>query len=444
MGAKYKHFVPLAIDSYLTSELHLHGTMELKLFRHFLAMVAEGPLLGAEGKSAATEDGEQERSCAIRASSKGGNRTPQRQRSASPASDIIKCLDMKKTALLDKSIASGGVAGEYTGVETVASFGDSASELEALRKTAGVFDLSGRGMLVLSGEDRVRWLNGMVTNNTRDLDVNHGNYSLLLNAQGRIQGDLVAYNRGDYILVTTEAGQVEKIKGIFDKYIIMDDVEVADVSEKLTAVGVAGPKSREIVVKAGFGIPELVPGEVVDLQWNGIGATVARGLGDRGESYEVWFASENAAAVWDALVMAEAKPVGFVALEWLRILNGIPRYGVELTERYLPQETGQDRALHFAKGCYIGQEIVERIRSRALLHRGLAGFEIDGPAPATGSPVIGPEKQVGEITSSASIPVDGTNRTFGLGYIRTELGVPGTQVKIQEANARVSALPFQL
>jgi aminomethyltransferase len=351
---------------------------------------------------------------------------------------------MAKTALLEKLIAAGGLAGEYAGAETIASFGDRAGELEALRKGAGVFDLGGHGMLVLSGEDRLRWLNGMVTNNTRDLAVNHGNYSLLLNAQGRIQGDLVAYNRGDYILVTTEAGQVEKIKGIFDKYIIMDDVEVADVSEKLTAVGVAGPKSREIVEKAGFGIPELAPGEVVDIEWNGFGVTVARGLGDRGESYEIWFATGNEAAVWDALVSAGAKPVGFEALEWLRILNGVPRYGVDMTERYLPQETGQDRALHFTKGCYIGQEIVERIRSRALLHRGLAGFEIDGPAPAAGSPVLGPQKQVGEITSSASIPIDGVKKTFGLGYIRTDAGAPGTQVTIQEATARVSALPFQV
>ena len=351
---------------------------------------------------------------------------------------------MTKTALLEKLVASGGQAGEYAGAETVASFGDPAAELAALRTSAALFDLGGRGMLVLTGEDRVRWLNGMVTNNTRDLPLNHGNYSLLLNAQGRIQGDLVAYNRGDYLLVITEVAQVEKIKGIFDKYIIMDDVEVADISEKLTAVGVAGPQSHEILVKAGFRIPELASGEVTDFDWNGIGVTVARGLGDRGESYEIWFAAGNEAKVWDALVSAGARPVGFQALEWLRILNGVPRHGIDMTERYLPQETGQTRALHFAKGCYIGQEIVERIRSRALLHRGLAGFELDSAPPAPGAPVMGAEKQVGEVTSSASIPIDGANRTFALGYIRNESGAPGTQVRIGEANARVSALPFQI
>ncbi|HEX6880704.1 MAG TPA: glycine cleavage T C-terminal barrel domain-containing protein, partial [Terriglobales bacterium] len=150
------------------------------------------------------------------------------------------------------------------------------------------------------------------------------------------------------------------------------------------------------------------------------------------------------APAWKALQEAEATPVGYEALEWLRILRGVPRYGVDITERYLPQETGQFRALHFAKGCYIGQEIVERIRSRALLHRGLAGFEIDGPAPAAGTPVVGTEKQVGEITSAATIPVSGAERTFALGYIRTEAGKPGGRVSISDSSATVSELPFQV
>jgi folate-binding protein YgfZ len=351
---------------------------------------------------------------------------------------------MANVTLHDRLASFGGRLGQYCGVETEASFGDPAREFEALRSGAGIFDLGWRAMLVLTGSDRVRWLNGMVTNNTRDLAPNHGNYSLVLNAQGRIQGDLTAYNRGEYYLVVTEAGQAEKLKGIFDKYIIMDDVEVADVREKLTAVGIAGPNSRDILAKAGLNLPEFALGEVVDLDWHNIGISIARGSGERGESYEIWFAPEHAAATWDALVAAGAIPVGYEALEWLRILRGIPRYGVDMTERYLPQETGQDRALHFAKGCYLGQEIVERIRSRALLHRTFAGFVIDGPPPAPGEPIMGAEKQVGEITSSAAIPVGDSTKTFALGYIRTESSTPGTEVRIKETRAVVSALPFDI
>lgn len=351
---------------------------------------------------------------------------------------------MPKSALYDKLTESGARPGEFAGAQAIASFGDSGRELSSLRSGAGLFDLGWRGMLVITGEDRVRWLNGMVTNNTRDLALDRGNYSLVLNAQGRIQGDLVAYNRGEYFLVVTELAQAEKIKGIFDRYIIMDDVEVTDISEKLTAIGIAGPKSLDVLMKAGFKVPELSPGEVTDTDWNNIGLSIGRGFGDRGESYEVWFHPDNAATVWNALVGAGATPVGYEALEWLRILNGIPRYGLDMTERYLPQETGQDRALNFTKGCYLGQEIVERIRSRALLHRGLAGFVVDGPPPAAGTPVMGPEKQVGEITSSASIPIEGMPKTFALGYIRTEASAPGTEVRINEASAKVSTLPFQV
>jgi aminomethyltransferase len=364
---------------------------------------------------------------------------------------------MANVALHDRVTALGGRLGQFCGAQTVASFGDPACELVALRQHAGVFDLGWRAMLVVSGEDRVRWLNGMVTNNTRDLPVNLGNYSLVLNAQGRIQGDLTAYNRGNYYLVVTEIGQLEKVKSTFDKYIIMDDVEVADVTEKLTAIGIAGPKARDVVTGAGFNFPELAMGEVVDIDWRNIGVSVARGLGDRGDSYEIWLAPDHAAAIWDALVQAQATPAGFEALEWLRILRGIPRYGIDMTEKYLPQETGQDRALHFGKGCYLGQEIVERIRSRALLHRGLAGFVVEGPAPPPGTPIMGAEKQVGEITSSASIPISAlarsaavsptqaeSTKTFTLGYIRAEASAPGTEVRINEASAKVSALPFQV
>lgn len=351
---------------------------------------------------------------------------------------------MPRTALCDKLMKTGGQPGQFAGNDTIVSFGDPASELRDLRAAAGVFDLGWRGMLVITGEDRVRWLNGMVTNNTRDLPVNRGNYSMLLNAQGRIQGDLVAYNRGEHYMVTTDVAQLEKITSIFDKYIIMDDVEITNVSDKLTSVGIAGPKAREVLTNAGFAQAELQPGEVLDTDWQNLGLSLVRGLGEYGDSYEIWIHPDNASKLWDALVAAGATPVGFQALEWLRMLRGIPRYGVDMTERFLPQETGQDRALHFSKGCYLGQEIVERIRSRAQLHRTFAGFEVEGAPPNPGDGVMQGDKKVGEITSAVQIPLDGAKKTIALGYLRIEANTPGNQVRIGEANAHVASLPFQI
>src|SRR5271165_3407496 len=137
---------------------------------------------------------------------------------------------MAVTTFQEKLAFAAARLENYRGAETVASFGNPASEFRALLEGCGLFDMSWQAKLVLSGEDRVRWLNGMVTNNIRDLALNHGVYSFLLNAQGRNQGDLTAYNRGDYLLVTTDRAQAPAIAEIFERYIIMDDVEVADIS----------------------------------------------------------------------------------------------------------------------------------------------------------------------------------------------------------------------
>src|SRR6266536_2582497 len=130
-------------------------------------------------------------------------------------------------------------AGEYRGASTAARFSHPEAEFSKLRQECGVYDLGFRAKISLTGGDRVRWLNGMVTNNVRDLAAGHGVYAFLLNPQGHILGDLFAYNRGGSIMVDTDSGQAEKILATFDHYIIMDDVEVANLGEQVTALGIA-------------------------------------------------------------------------------------------------------------------------------------------------------------------------------------------------------------
>ena len=281
---------------------------------------------------------------------------------------------------------------EYRGATTAARFGDPQAEFAALRTGCGVYDLGFRAKISLTGGDRVRWLNGMVTNNIRDLAVGHGVYAFLLNPQGRILGDLYAYNRGESIVVDTDRSQVEKILATFDHYIIMDDVEVANLSEQVTAVGIAGPKSRAVLEAAGIAIPEMQPLADCLLRnatasANCLECTVVRGEDAQHESYEIWIASEDVRqAVGSSGGSPGPTPVGSEALELHRIVSGIPLYGVDIRERDLPQETEQARALNFNKGCYVGQEIVERIRSRGAVHRKFAGFLADGTseiAPGT-------------------------------------------------------------
>ena len=315
-------------------------------------------------------------------------------------------------------------------------------EFRALTSTSGVYDLSTRAKLEVTGNDRIRWLNGMVTNNIRDLAPGYGIYAFLLNPQGHILGDFLAYNRGDRMLVDTDQAQVEKILATFDHYIIMDDVEVANLSDQLTSVGIAGPKAKDALKTAEFEVGDLKPLQIEDILWRQIRASVLRGEQEEYPSYEIWIAPEKAAEMITAIRSAGATLVSREALELYRIALGIPRYGQDIRERDLPQETEQQRALNFNKGCYVGQEIVERIRSRGNVHRKFTGFRIVGPAPVPGSKIQVLAKDVGEITSSAVVPATHGDSTVALGYIRREVGIPGKEVQIEALNATVSDLPF--
>jgi len=302
--------------------------------------------------------------------------------------------------------------------------GDVRAGFLALLSSCGVYDLSGCAKIRLTGSDRVRWLNGMVTNNIRDLALNHGVYAFLLNAQGHIQADLYAYNMGDSLVVDVDARLREIALAHFDKFIIMDDVEVTDVSATLAAIGVAGPRAKEVLGAAGIHVPDLAPLELCtptcDCACGCLQCTVLRGDDPGGSSYEIWLAPDKMQPTWGTLIAAGATAVGAEALEWRRISLAIPRYGVDIRARDLPQETGQMRALNFTKGCYLGQEIVERIRSRGAVHRQFTAFMVEGPLPAPGTKIQADEKDVGEITSSTGLPLPAGDRGVALGYLRRE------------------------
>lgn len=339
---------------------------------------------------------------------------------------------MAATPLQERLRAAGARFGEFAGAETALSFASLEPEYRALHEGCAVFDLGWRAKILATGADRIRWFNGMVTNDIRDLAPSHGVYSFLLNAQGRILGDMYVFHRGEYVLVDTDREQASKMIETFDKFIIMDDVELSDASEKLTAIGVRGPKSKDVLAKTGVAVPALQPLEVADLTWRGMGISLV--AGEQANEYQIWVAAPHAAAVWDALLEAGATPIGIEALELARIAVGIPRYGVDIRERDLPQETEQYRALNFNKGCYVGQEIVERIRSRGQVHRRFTRFEVEGEV-AAGTKIRAGGKDVGEITSVASLP---GGRRVALGYARRE--ALGGELTAGEARLRAQEL----
>jgi folate-binding protein YgfZ len=301
-------------------------------------------------------------------------------------------------------------------------------EWSTLVSGAAVHDLGWLRRVAVRGEDRFRWLNGMVTNSVTGLVADGGAWNLVLNAQGRIQGELYVWRRGngtdaDSIELEVAADQYDKLLAHLDHFIIMDDVELVPLTH-LTALGLTGPKADEVLAR--LSLP-ILPNPLISTEatWNGPKLQILRSYGALVPHYELWVESAELGALWAALLGAEASPVGTASLETMRVAEAIPTYGVDMVERDLPQETAQTRALHFDKGCYLGQEIVERIRSRGNVHRHLRQLQLDGPLPEPGAELsfenaAGAQAAAGQITSAAELPNAAQPLRIALGMIRGE------------------------
>jgi len=338
---------------------------------------------------------------------------------------------LARVGILSPSAASNSV----TAATATASV---AVEFQSLISGAGIYDLPNRAKLSLTGKDRVRWLNGMITNNVRDLAVGCGVYAFVLTPQGRILGDLFVYNRGESIVLDTDQSQLAKVFETLKRYIIMDKVEMTDITSSVSVMGVAGPGAGEVLGVTGQ-LTGGSPLRIEDVTLKGVPATLVRGDNPAIPTFELWLNPVHRTQVKLALLQAGAQEVGGEAVELLRIASGTPRYGQDIHDRDLPQETGQTRALNFTKGCYIGQEIVERIRARGNVHRMFTGFLADGDQLAPGTKIHAEGKDVGEVTSVAILPLS-RKTTIALGYVRREAAAQ--ELRAGTAILRVSDLPF--
>jgi folate-binding protein YgfZ len=327
---------------------------------------------------------------------------------------------------------------DFHSASTPQAFDALAEEIAALAQGSAVHDLGWMRRVSVRGKDRFRWLSGMVSNGVKDLPENGGAWNFVLNAQGRIQGDLTVWRERDELELEIAADQYEKLIAHLDHFIIMDDVDLVTLDPAAeTAVGLAGKQAGDVLTR--MGVP--VPAEQMTwlrLEWNGIDLRIRHAYGTLTDHFELWTPQAGLAVLWRALSAAGASPVGVAALEAFRIAEGIPVYGVDIVERDLPQETSQMRALHFSKGCYLGQEIVERIRSRGNVHRHLLQLELEGPLPAAGTELFLENNSVGHITSSTELSLEGGTRNFGLAMVRAE-----AEAKKQPLNYAVGSETFK-
>ncbi|HTX77655.1 MAG TPA: hypothetical protein VMD29_15705 [Terracidiphilus sp.] len=307
------------------------------------------------------------------------------------------------------------------GVLTPVTLDGFSTEIEALATGAALHDLGWVRRMKVRCEDRFRWLSGMVTNTVNDLGSANGAWNLVLNAQGRILGDLSVWRKNDKLEIEFAADQAERLLAHLEHFIIMDDVELA-LRDDSTALGLTGPRASDVLAR--LGLPTLPePMSHVAADWNGLHLRVRRGFGVLADHYELWTTTATVGKLWKFLLTGGATPAGFSALETFRVTEGIPAYGVDIVERDLPQETSQARALHFNKGCYLGQEIVERIRSRGNVHRHLRHLELDGPVPPPGVTLTQNGADAGHITSACELPLRSGPRRFALAMVRAEAEV---------------------
>ena len=286
-------------------------------------------------------------------------------------------------------------------------------EYAALRDGAAVLDFSARGKIAFTGEDRVRWLHGMVTNDVKGLAAGQGCYCFVLDAQGHIKADANVYAETSRLILDCAPEFTDSLAALLDRFIIMDQVEMSVITGEMGTLAVEGPKSAEVLAQVDT--TGLLRYPVPRGTW--LFGAPAR-LGDARMQVEA----------------AGAKPAGDAAYETMRIEAGILRAGVDTDDSTIANETGCLRAIHFNKGCYIGQEIVERVRSRGQVKRILAGFSADTEITAGSRITVGSE-DVGRITSAAFSP--GLNCWVALGYVRREHSDPGVEVTIGGHMARV-------
>jgi tRNA-modifying protein YgfZ len=279
---------------------------------------------------------------------------------------------------------------------------------DALRDRAAWIDLSARGKIKLTGDDRARLLHAMTTNHIQQLTPGAGCYAFFLNDKGRVLADANVLCHPDYFLLDVEPETREPLYQHLDRFIIADDVTLEDLTDSIATIAVEGPGAASVLERAGAPIPEA---EYSTVDWGE--SMVARLNATGGPGFFVFAPIAEKAGLISRLEAAGAEPADAEAARVVRLEHGKPRYGEDISERFLAQEANQPHALNFSKGCYLGQEIVERVRSRGQIHRVLMPLTLETKEPPAHGTKL---DNAAEIMSAEYSPALG--KVVALAYVR--------------------------
>jgi folate-binding protein YgfZ len=339
--------------------------------------------------------------------------------------------------------------GMWFGCTLPDDFGDAAAEYHFAQESVGLIDKNYRAYLSFTGPDRVRYLNAILTNNIKDLPPGQGIVSLLLNPQGHILAEIETYAFTDSLFCVSYVMIRERLIDWLDKYIIMDDVTLTDETERFGTLALEGPKASEVVQKLSGvdlhqwadlfsqeGAVDSIPCRIVKRTPGGIAG--AEFVVEREKLQELWH------ALLEAVHRHGGGPAGYSAMSAIRLAQGIPWFGYDFGEKQIPHEAGlQDSHISYTKGCYTGQEIVERVRSRGQVNRLRVGLLFSGDAvPEAGSILTMDGKEVGYATRAARIP--DPECVIGMGYVRKEATSPESKLQWPNGTAIVVRFPDAL
>jgi len=324
-------------------------------------------------------------------------------------------------------------------------YGDAAAEYRAVREATGVVDRSMLGKVTVTGRDRQAFLQGMLTNDVKALAPGQGTSAAFLDAHGKVMALMNVYALDDRLLLELPMGLTEKTLQQLDHFLISEKAYFEPADEAFALFAVQGPGARALLSRLAGRELDLPPFHHAEVAIAGAPVRVVHRREAGAPGFHCWTIALHAEALWAALVAAGARPVGMETLDALRIEAGVPWYGRDVDDSVIFPETRLEAWVSYNKGCYIGQEVVARVKYRGHVNRALSGLVLEGErVPAPGARLSVDGKDVGRITSAARSPALG--RPIALGYVRREHFAPGSAVTVDDdggaISATVAALPF--
>jgi folate-binding protein YgfZ len=353
------------------------------------------------------------------------------------------------TPLAEVHWKSGAKLGVWFGCSLPDDFGDWQREYFFAKQSVALIDKNYRAYVSFTGPDRVRYVNAILTNNVKELQPFQGNPSLLLNPQGRILAEIETHAEPDKLFCISHAKIRERLIETLDKFIIMDDVTLTDDSQRYGTLALEGPATAKLILElTGTDLHSLAEFASAEGKIDSLPCTITRKSFGPILAVDILTARENLESLWKILFektqSAGGGAAGYTALNALRLEQGVPWFGYDFGDRQIPHEAGlQDSHISYTKGCYTGQEIVERVRSRGQVNRRHVDLIFPGSkTPSAGEVLTADGKEVGFVTRASALPA----RPFaiGMGYLRKENNAIGSLVDWAGGTAKVSKFPDEL